>query len=74
MAASIRDADGKPRSMDFDPEKWSNYSIAGAALHGLVLISAGSLFLGGLFLCRRKLDRARNVVRWMKLALFFFGM
>lgn len=60
--------------MDFDPEKFSNFWIGGAVLHALTLVVTGALFIAAVFLCRRRSDRARNVVRWLKLTLFFFGM
>lgn len=59
--------------MDYAVEV-SNFWIGGAVLHALIMVVAGALFIAGMFLCRRRADRARNVVRWLKIALFFFGL
>ena len=59
---------------DVDQEKQSNFFIASAALHGLVLLGTGGVFLASLFMCRRRSDRARHAVTWLKVALLFFGL
>ena len=59
---------------DVDQDKQSNVFIASAALHGLILLGTGGVFLASLFMCRRRSDRARHAVTWLKVALLFFGL
>lgn len=60
--------------MDIDVKELSDIWIGTAALNGLLMVVNGGTFLAAVFLCRRKSDGARNVVRWLKISLFFFGM
>lgn len=60
--------------MDSQLEKIANLYIGSAVLHALTMVATGGLFIASIFLCRRRSDKARNVLWWLKIAMFMFGV